>query len=84
MSKLGKSITIITLAEVVGAVTIVFCVMYFLFNQSFAFSTVIAAMSASTAPAATLLIIRQFNAKGPLTKTILPVVALDDVFGIIG
>lgn len=83
MSKLGKSITIITLAEVVGAVTIVFCVMYFLFNQSFAFSTVIAAMSASTAPAATLLIIRQFNAKGPLTKTILPVVALDDVFGII-
>jgi Kef-type K+ transport system membrane component KefB len=83
MSKLGKPITIITLAEVVGAVTVVFCVMYFLFNQSFAFSAVIAAMSASTAPAATLLIIRQFNAKGPLTKTILPVVALDDVFGII-
>lgn len=83
MLKLGKSIAIITLAEVVGAIAIVFSVMYFVFNQPFAFSIVIASMSAATAPAATLLVIKQFNAKGPLTKTILPVVALDDVFGII-
>lgn len=83
MLKLGKSIMIITLAEVIGAVVIVFSVMYFIFNQPFAFSIVIASMSAATAPAATLLVIKQFNAKGPLTKTVLPVVALDDVFGII-
>lgn len=83
MLKLGKSIVIITLAEVIGAIALVFCVMYYLFNQPFAFSIVIASMSAATAPAATLLVIRQFNAKGPLTRTILPVVALDDVFGII-
>ena len=82
MLKLGKSIMIITLAEVVGAVVLVFCIMYFLFNQSFAFSIVIASMSASTAPAATLLVMRQYRAHGPLTKTIIPVVALDDVFGI--
>ncbi|WFA09328.1 cation:proton antiporter [Tissierella sp. Yu-01] len=83
MLKLGKSIVIITLAEVVGAIALVFSVMYFLFEQPFAFSIVIAAMSAATAPAATLLVIKQFRAQGPLTKTILPVVALDDVFGII-
>ncbi|WP_312105910.1 cation:proton antiporter [Lachnoclostridium sp.] len=83
MLKLGKSIVIITLAEVVGAVVVVFSVMYFLLNQPFAFSIVIASMSAATAPAATLLVIRQYNAHGPLTRTILPVVALDDVFGII-
>lgn len=83
MLKLGKSIVIITLAEVVGAVALVFCVMFYLFNQPFAFSIVIAAMSAATAPAATLLVIRQFRANGPLTRTVLPVVALDDVFGII-
>jgi Kef-type K+ transport system membrane component KefB len=83
MLKLGKSIVIITLAEVLGAIVLVFSFMYFLFEQPFAFSIVIASMSASTAPAATLLVIKQFNAKGPLTKTILPVVALDDVFGII-
>jgi len=40
-------------------------------------------MSAATAPAATLLVMKQYNAKGPLTRTILPVVALDDVFGIV-
>ena len=83
MLKLGKSIVIITLAEVVGAVFIVFSVMYYVFNQPFAFSIVIASMSAATAPAATLLVIKQYKAYGPLTKTILPVVALDDVFGII-
>ncbi|NLJ96647.1 MAG: cation:proton antiporter [Clostridiales bacterium] len=83
MRKLGKSIIIITLAEVVGAVFIVFSVMYYIFNQPFAFSIVIASMSAATAPAATLLVIKQYKAHGPLTKTILPVVALDDVFGII-
>lgn len=83
MRKLGKSIIIITLAEVVGAILIVFTVMYYIFRQPFAFSIVIASMSASTAPAATLLVIKQYRAHGPLTKTILPVVALDDVFGII-
>ena len=40
-------------------------------------------MSAATAPAATLMVIRQYRASGPLSKTILPVVALDDVFGIV-
>lgn len=83
MLRLGKNIVIITLAEVIGAISIVFVVMYYLLNQPFAFSIVIAAMSAATAPAATLLVIRQYKAHGPLTRTVLPVVALDDVFGII-
>jgi len=82
MLKLGKSILIITLAEVIGAIFLVFSIMYFGFNQPFAFSIVLASMSAATAPAATLLVIQQYKAKGPLTKTILPVVALDDVLGI--
>jgi len=48
---MGKKIAIITLAEVVGAIGVVFSVMYFIFNQDFAFSLVIASMSAATAPA---------------------------------
>lgn len=83
MKKYGKKIFVITFAEVIGAITIVFSVMYFILKQDFAFSIVIASMSAATAPAATLLVIRQYRANGPLTRTILPVVALDDVFGII-
>ncbi|HZK25922.1 MAG TPA: cation:proton antiporter, partial [Thermoclostridium sp.] len=83
MMKYGKSIFIITLAEVIGAIVVVFSVMFLIFQKDFAFSIVIASMSAATAPAATLLVIRQYRANGPLTRTILPVVALDDVFGII-
>ena len=82
MRKLGKSIVVITLLEVIGAVAVVFSIMYFGFKQPFAFSIVIASMSAATAPAATLLVMRQYRARGPLTSTVLPVVALDDVFGI--
>ncbi len=83
MKKLGKAIMIITLLEVIGAIFVVFFVMYVIFGQPFALSIVIASMSAATAPAATLMVIRQYRASGPLSKTILPVVALDDVFGII-
>jgi len=82
MMKVGKSIFIITLAETIGAVFIVFSVMFFIFKQDFAFSIILASMSAATAPAATIMVIRQFRAHGPLTRTILPVVALDDVAGI--
>ena len=80
--KLGKSVVVITVLEALGAVAAVFAVMYFVFKQPFAFSVVIASMSASTAPAATVLVMRQYRAQGPLTQTILPVVALDDVVGI--
>lgn len=82
IKKIGKSIFVITLMEVIGAVLVVFSIMFFLFKQPFSFSIIIASMSAATAPAATLLVMRQYNAKGPLTSAILPVVALDDVFGI--
>jgi len=83
MLKVGKKIFWITLLEVIGAIGVVFFVMFVLFKQPFAFSIVIASMSAATAPAATLMVIRQYRAYGPLTKTILPVVALDDVLGIV-
>ncbi len=82
LKQYGKKIFVITMAEVIGAIAVVFSVMYFIFSKDFAFSIVIASMSAATAPAATLLVIRQYRANGPLTRTILPVVALDDIFGI--
>ena len=41
------------------------------------------ALSASTAPAATLLIVRQYKAQGPLTNMLLPVVAADDATGLV-
>lgn len=82
MKRVGKSVLLITVAEVVGAVVIVFSVMYFIFRQPVEFSLVIASMSAATAPAGIVMVIRELNANGPLTKTILPIVALDDALGI--
>ncbi len=44
---------------------------------------VLGAVAAATAPAATLMVVRQYKAKGPLTSILLPVVALDDAVGLI-
>ncbi len=41
------------------------------------------AIAAATAPAATLMVIRQYKAKGPVTEMLLPVVAIDDAVGLI-
>ena len=41
------------------------------------------AIASATAPAATLMVVRQFKAKGPVTDLLLPIVALDDAAGLI-
>src|SRR5690554_5797887 len=53
MISYGKRIFILTIFEVIGAIGVVFFVMYVLFSQPFALSLVVASMSAATAPAAT-------------------------------
>lgn len=98
LKKLGKRVTVITLFDVLGAVFIVLLLVFFIpkpdpimpggeylpFSpENIAFSFIISAMAATTAPAATLLVIKQYRAYGPLTNTVLPVTALDDIFGII-
>ena len=44
---------------------------------------VLGAIASATAPAATLMVVRQYKAKGPLTDLLLPIVALDDAVGLI-
>ena len=41
------------------------------------------AIATATAPAATLMVVRQYKAKGPMTKLLLPIVALDDAVGLV-
>ena len=41
------------------------------------------AIATATAPAATLMVVRQYKAEGPLTKLLLPIVALDDAVGLV-
>lgn len=83
IKKVGFKIVIITIFEALGAVILVFCSMYYLLNAPLGFSIVISSIAAATAPAATLMVIKQYKAKGPLVDTLLPIVALDDAVSII-
>ncbi len=76
--KVGRKIFIITLAEAFSAMVLVFLTTYYIAGQSFAFSIILASIASATAPAATMMVIKQYKADGPLTKTLLPVVAIDD------
>ena len=44
---------------------------------------VLGAVASATAPAATLMVVRQYKAKGPVTDILLPIVALDDAVGLV-
>ncbi|MBO2526968.1 MAG: cation/H(+) antiporter [Clostridiales bacterium] len=52
-------------------------------GQEVAFSIVLAAIAAATAPAATIMVIKQYRAKGPVTESLLSVVAIDDATALI-
>lgn len=83
LKKVGSGIMIITILEALGAVIAVDLAMIFIFKQPVPFSLILGAIAAATAPAATLMVIKQYKAEGPLVDTLLPVVALDDAVSII-
>lgn len=78
----GKNI-VITVFEALFASIVVFLVMYFALGLSLPFSIVLGALAAATAPASTMMTIRQTNSKGDFVDTLLQVVALDDVVGLV-
>lgn len=78
LKKAGKSLITITLFESLTPILLVTLSMIFIFKQSVPFAITIGAIAAATAPAATIMVIRQYNAKGPVVDTLLPVVAMDD------
>ncbi len=83
LKKTGKSVIGITIMEAFGAVIVVDLAMIFIFKQDIPFSITLGAIAAATAPAATILVVRQYKAKGEFTSTLLQVVAMDDAVGII-
>lgn len=82
LKRVGKGVILITVLEALTAVFLVDIVMIFVLGQTVAFSLVLGAIAAATAPAATLMVVRQYKAKGPVVDTLLPVVAMDDAVGI--
>ncbi len=80
--RVGTAPVIIAIFEALAAV---FFVQLILVLAGFdpAFSIVLGAIAAATAPAATIMVIKQYHAKGPLTDTLLSVVAIDDAVALV-
>ena len=83
LKKNGGKVITITVLESCGAAILVFLTCYLVLGLNFAFSVVLGALATATAPASTIMTIRQTGAKGDFVETLLQVVALDDVVGLV-
>ena len=83
LKKNGGKVITITVLESCGAAVLVFLASYFCLGLNFAFSVVLGALATATAPASTIMTIRQTGARGDFVETLLQVVALDDMVGLV-
>lgn len=83
LKKNGIKVVVITVLEACMATVAVFLVMYYVLGVNLVFSIVLSALASATAPASTMMTIRQTGAHGDFVDTLLQVVALDDVVGLI-
>lgn len=88
LKKTGKAATVIAIVQALMATLVVdagLIALYFIFGKDvipLPVAITLGAIATATAPAATLMVVKQYKAKGPLTSVLLPVVALDDAIGL--
>lgn len=89
LKKIGKQATIIGIAQAIVTTVIVdiaLITLSFILPEGYLplpAAIILGAVATATAPAATLMVVRQYKAKGPVTDILLPVVALDDAVGLV-
>ena len=88
LKKIGKQATIVGVFQAVVTtivVDIALILLHLAMPDKLSLSTalVLGAIASATAPAATLMVVKQYKAKGPVTDILLPVVALDDAVGLV-
>lgn len=86
LKKIGRQATIVGIFQAVVTTIVVDIALVALamFNiLTVEAAIILGAIAAATAPAATLMVVKQYKAKGPVTDMLLPVVALDDAVGLI-
>ncbi len=88
LKQIGKQATIIGILQAVITTLVVDAALiglHFIIPNKFPLpaAIILGAIASATAPAATLMVVKQYKAKGPVTKTLLPVVALDDAVGLV-
>lgn len=87
LKKTGKQAFVIGIFQALAAtlfVDLALVVIHMIIPDKLSLSQVLVlgAIATATAPAATLMVVRQYKAKGPLTSLLLPIVALDDAVGL--
>jgi len=88
LKKTGRQATVIGIVQAVFTTLVVDAALiglHFLIPDKLPLPSaiILAAVASATAPAATLMVVRQYKAKGPLTDILLPIVALDDAVGLV-
>lgn len=88
LRQIGKQATIIGIFQAVMTTLLVDAALisvHFMIPDKFPLpaAIVLGAVASATAPAATLMVVRQYKAKGPVTNILLPIVALDDAVGLV-
>jgi len=86
MKKSGKQILTICITEAFGTflvVTAAFACVFAIMDIPIFLAIIFGSIALATAPAPTLSIINEYNAKGPVTKTLIPLAILDDVIGLV-
>ena len=88
LRKIGRQATVIAIFQALTATVLVDLALiglHFALGDKLPVSTclILGAIATATAPAATLMVVNQYKAKGPLTDILMPIVALDDAVGLI-
>ena len=88
LKKIGKQATVIGVLQALITTVVVdvaLIALHFAMSDTLSIpaAIVLASVATATAPAATLMVVKQYKAKGPVTDVLLPVVALDDAVGLI-
>lgn len=79
LKDMGRAVIVITLIESLLAGVLVALTMKFLFHMETGLSLLLGAIATATAPASTMMTIRQYHARGQFVNLLLGIVALDDV-----
>lgn len=86
IKKSGKQIITITIAEALGTflvVSVAFGVVFYIAGIPIGLAFVFGAIALATAPAPSLAIVKEYNTSGPVTKTLIPLAAIDDMVAVV-
>ena len=89
LRKIGRQATVVGVLQALVTMVLVDAVLiglHFILGEErlpLSVAIILGAIATATAPAATLMVVKQYKAKGPVTDLLLPVVALDDAVGLV-